>query len=130
MASGRRLSTVSRAAAALSAVAFLVLAGCSFGPPPPDQEGESPNFPTPSASPSFQDDTAPGTADAVVRNLAAPWGLAFFQDGSALVTERKSGRILHVSLPTSGTGGVSVTVVGTVAGVNGSGDGGLLGIAV
>jgi glucose/arabinose dehydrogenase len=56
-----------------------------------------------------------------------PWGLAFLPDGTALVTLRDQGEVLHVarqakvSRPTS---------VGRVPGVVPGGEGGLLGIAV
>jgi glucose/arabinose dehydrogenase len=115
--------------AALAGVACLLLAGCAFGPPPPDQEGEGPNLPHPSASPTPTDETTPGTADVVAKHLSAPWGIAFLPDNTALVTERATGRILHVGLPIT-PGGMTLTTVGTVAGVDPTGDGGLLGIAV
>ena len=116
--------------AALAGAACLLVAGCSFGQPPPDQEGEGPNLPHPSVAPTAPSaGTSPGTADVVARNLAAPWGLAFLPDNTALVTERKTGRILHVGLPLT-PNGMTVTTVGTVSGVDASGEGGLLGIAV
>jgi hypothetical protein len=57
--------------------------------------------------------------------LSAPWGLAPLPDGSsALVGERTTGRILQV------TKGAEPELVAQIDGVDGSGDGGLLGIAL
>jgi glucose/arabinose dehydrogenase len=56
-------------------------------------------------------------------NLEAPWGLAFLPDGNALVTERDSGRVLSVS-PSGETEEVQTLPV------DGSGEGGLLGLAL
>jgi glucose/arabinose dehydrogenase len=61
----------------------------------------------------------------LARGLSFPWGIDFLPDGSALVTERNSGRVLRVAAH----GGF--TVVGRVSGVfNGGGEGGLLGLAL
>jgi glucose/arabinose dehydrogenase len=65
----------------------------------------------------------PRVASTVATNLAVPWGLAFLPDGSALVSERNTGRIKRIA-------GNTVTIIGTVPGVRPAGEGGLLGIAV
>lgn len=65
----------------------------------------------------------------VATGLAVPWGLTFLPGepgtagGSALVSERDTGRILRV-------GESSVSTVGTMEGVAPRGEGGLLGIAL
>ncbi len=74
----------------------------------------------------------PGPAEAAVRvratlahGLSYPWGIDFLPDGSALVTERNSGRVLRVGA----RGGHSV--VGRVPGAfNDGGEGGLLGLVL
>lgn len=59
--------------------------------------------------------------------LQVPWGLAFLPDGTALVTLRDQGEVLHVMPRSQGPTPVSV---GHVPGVEPGGEGGLLGIAV
>jgi glucose/arabinose dehydrogenase len=63
----------------------------------------------------------------VADGLAVPWGIAFLPDGSALVGERDTARVLHV-----GPGGVRPVgeVPGVVSGVDAGGEGGLLGLAL
>jgi len=60
----------------------------------------------------------------VARGLVAPWGMAFLPDGSALVSERDSERVVRV------TADGATDVVGRVDGVDGSAEGGLLGLAL
>ncbi|MGB8021581.1 MAG: PQQ-dependent sugar dehydrogenase [Candidatus Nanopelagicales bacterium] len=60
----------------------------------------------------------------VARRLAAPWGLAFLPDGSALVTVRDTAEVLRVGTDRE------PEVLGRVDGVAHGGEGGLLGIAV
>jgi glucose/arabinose dehydrogenase len=60
----------------------------------------------------------------VATGLATPWGMAFLPDGSALVAERDSARLLQIRA------GAAPVVRGTVPGVVPGGEGGLLGPAV
>ena len=59
----------------------------------------------------------------IATNLDVPWGIAFLPDGSALIAERNSGAIKHMTAPGA------VSQVGSVAGVAARGEGGLLGLA-
>lgn len=68
--------------------------------------------------------TQVGTPSVLARNLEVPWAIAFLPGGDALVTERDSARLLRV------TPQGRVSTVGTVPGVEPSGEGGLLGVAV
>ncbi|MCO8269112.1 PQQ-dependent sugar dehydrogenase [Actinoplanes sp. TRM 88003] len=88
----------------VSAVAALVLA--IAGPP---AVAEEPDLASPQT---------------VATGLSVPWGLGFLPDGSALVAERNSARVLRVR-----PGSAPVTVT-TIAGVAATGEAGLLGLAV
>ena len=94
---------VKRAAAAIASVLLLVVA-CANDV---ESRGE------PSAG-------GPGE---IATNLDVPWGIAFLPDGSALIAERNSGAIKHMTAPGA------VNPVGAVAGVAARGEGGLLGLA-
>ncbi|MDG4766589.1 PQQ-dependent sugar dehydrogenase [Solwaraspora sp. WMMD406] len=78
----------------------------------------------------FSDPTVSDTPEAetevrvVTTGLAAPWDMAFLPDGTALVTERDSARLLAVD-PTGATRQLT-----RVPGVASGGEGGLLGVAV
>ncbi len=61
----------------------------------------------------------------IATGLSVPWGIAFLPDGSALVSERNSGRIVRVP-----AAGGSARVVGRVPQTRAAGEGGLLGLAV
>ncbi|MGO4258397.1 PQQ-dependent sugar dehydrogenase [Marmoricola sp. RAF53] len=108
---------------------LLGLAGCggddSF---PPSSRGSDPATASPqptepatTLSPSPR--RPPRVLGTVARGLEVPWGIGFLPDGSALVTERDSGRVLHVA---DGT----VTPVGRIDETVANGESGLLGLAV
>ncbi len=78
---------------------------------------------SPTSRPTRSAAGRPTVAGTVVTGLAAPWGLAFLPDGSALVSQRDDGTIVRVA-------GGRVSEVGAVPGVQAEGEGGLLGIAV
>lgn len=107
----------------------LLVGGCGFGAPRDDPELARPRFPSPSPAPD-QPTAAPdlaGIHDVIATGLHLPWDLDFLPDGSALVTERDSARILRVE---PGATGWRVRAVQTIDGVDTNGEGGLLGIAV
>jgi glucose/arabinose dehydrogenase len=119
-----------RSVVAASVAAIVVFAGCAFGDPPPDENGTPPRLPSPSAVPSSPDEAEISIAATVIaKNLAVPWAIAFLPDGTALVTERDTRRILKVG-PEENEDGLVVTPVQTIEAAYASGDGGLLGIAV
>ena len=62
----------------------------------------------------------------VATKLVEPTGLVVLPDGTALVGERKTGRIYRVQPD----GSRPATLVQTLAGVDGTGDGGLLDLAI
>lgn len=105
--------------------ALILLAAC----------GDDPESAVDTATPSSTASRATGTPSApiktvaprvigtIARNLEVPWGIDFLPDGSALVTERDSGRVLQIR-------GNRVKQVGTVDETRAGGEAGLLGIAV
>ena len=114
-------------AAALAGV-FVLLAGasCAFGPPDDSEQGTPPKLPSPSTSSGSDDGGA--TVQVIAKRLAVPWGIAFLPDGTALVTERDTGKILE--LTSSGNGVAKPKTVQTIEQSVHDGEGGLLGIAV
>lgn len=124
------------AASTVTAVVVALVAGCS--------PADSPNLPpSPGPSSSHADPTASSTTaapqasvpvveiasrDEVTNNLDVPWDLEFLADGTMLVSERNSGRILRVS------GGVATEFGGQGADdlqsmLAADGEAGLLGMA-
>ena len=78
-------------------------------------------------------DAAPSAATPVVdstiaTDLAAPWSVAFLPDGSALVSERDTANVVH--LTPAGDGTWSSAEAGGVTGVDNTGEGGRMGLAV
>jgi glucose/arabinose dehydrogenase len=121
----------SRALAASSVGLLVLTAGCSFGPPGPDQAGSPPNLPRPSVAPTAGGEEAAREVALTVlaTSLEVPWGIAFLPDGGAVVTERDTARVLKVG-PESTAVGLAVNEMYRLNEVRASGDGGLLGIAV
>jgi glucose/arabinose dehydrogenase len=123
----RRLARPRRAAVPIALVAGL-LAACSFGPPDDDSTARPPNLPPPTSrsTPGTVETGPPSVvATVVAQDLRVPWGIAFLPDGTALITERDTKRIMKLAPGTD-----TATPVQTVDEVVPGGEGGLLGIAV
>ncbi len=113
------------------AVGAGLLAGCSAedetAPLPSGAPTGAASTATPAPSTSASVDPPasgrPRVLSTVASDLAVPWGIGFLPDGTALVTERDSGRVLAIR---SGR----VTEAGTVAEAAPQGEAGLLGLAV
>lgn len=114
------------------AAALAVSACAGTDEEPGDTITASPRQPSESATPSEStpergEPGDPRVVATVAQGLEAPWGLAFLPDGSALVTERDTRRLLHVT----GSGEEwDVEEVATVDAATPEGEGGLLGVAV
>ncbi|MFW5419967.1 PQQ-dependent sugar dehydrogenase [Nocardiopsis sp. CNT-189] len=109
-----------RAAAALLGAALL-LPACSGGAGEQAAGGGGGAAEQPRATDRL---VPPGEPETVADGLETPWSIAFLPDGSALVGERDTARVLRV-FPDGGT-----EEAGEVDGVAPSGEGGLLGLAV
>lgn len=134
-----------RSFAVLAALCVFALAACSENEGDPDGLGAAPNEeqpttrtgeprdddgdPSPSPSPSEPSDPSPEgpveprVVGTVATGLEAPWGIDFLPDGTALVTERDTTRVLAVE-------DGSVRTVGQVDRAQPDGEAGLLGLAV
>jgi len=132
---------------ALALTAMLTLSGCaggssgaapSWSPQPAStlEPGGGPGF-TPGLAEPGQAQPAPGGSSSsgrasgtdpqvVATGLAAPTGLVILPDGTALVGERTTGRIVQVQ-PVAGQ---PVTAIRTLTGLDTGGDGGLLDLAL
>jgi len=88
--------------------------------------GPQPSVPNGSAQPSPSRSGQAVDPNVVATNLVEPTGLVVLPDGSALVGERRTGRIYRVQPGGHGPG----TLVQTLAGVDPAGDGGLLDLAI
>lgn len=114
-----------------AAVVITTLAACADPEPPrpepvrPPASAASPSVArTPSAPKPPPGRVVPGQVTEIATNLVMPWGLTFLPDGSALVSSRSTGQVLHVT-----ASGQQPAVVGTVPDVDLSSEGGLLGLA-
>lgn len=111
-------------------VLALVATGCTSGEPDatptptPEQRTPGPAATGGAAAPRLT-----GASEVLATGLAVPWDIDFLPDGAALVTERITGRIVRVGPEREG-GTLRVEAVQTIPGVNPTGEGGLLGIAV
>jgi glucose/arabinose dehydrogenase len=101
-----------------------LLAGCTAGGP----DSVAPLPPTlPPAASSSADPVAVSaiaSRETIVTNLKIPWGIAFLPDGSALVTERATHRVVQIGTD------LKAREVAVIEEAGGGGEGGLLGIAV
>lgn len=102
------------AAAALLAVG---LGGCAGTETP---AGDAPDTP----------DTEPAVTGIVASGLAVPWGIAFLPDGSAIVTERDSRRVLRLTPQSDGEGEAEIVEIGEIEEAAPEVEAGLLGVAV
>jgi glucose/arabinose dehydrogenase len=119
-------------------LAAAALSGCGgggytpSGPFRPLPEGAPPEVGPPSSSAPIPGDPAQpgaggegGDPNVVASGLAVPTGLVLLPDGTAIVGERDTGRLLQVSPDRS-----PARELMTVPGVDATGDGGLLGLAL
>jgi glucose/arabinose dehydrogenase len=121
-------------AAAPAIVTLLVLAACStegdptgLGTPTPSPQPTTRTVEpasTPSSSPQGQGPVRPRVVGTVAKGLAVPWGVAFLPDGTALVSERDTTKVLAIA-PDGG-----VRTVGRLGQATPEGEAGLLGLAV
>ena len=129
-----------RRALALLAGAVLV-AACGQGgnesnveitgttPPASGDTGTEPTAPTDPTDPTSSatdDGGPPEVVETIATGLEAPWGLDFFADGDAIVTERDSRRVLRVGA----AGDHKITELGTIESAAPQGEAGLLGVAL
>jgi len=126
-------------AVATTLIALLALAACSaegdpngLGTPSPSPQPstrtvEPEPTPSPETSPSPEDagPARPRVVGTVARGLVAPWGIAFLPDGSALVSERDTTKVL--AIPAAGG---RAREVGRLEAAQPQGEAGLLGLAV
>jgi glucose/arabinose dehydrogenase len=119
-------------ATTLTALLALTACGSEEDPAGTDSPGSQPTTRTaeptsPQTTPSPEDEgpVRPRVVDTVAEGLEAPWGIAFLPDGSALVSERDTTRVLAVS-----SDGEQVRTVGRIGVAQPQGEAGLLGLAV
>jgi glucose/arabinose dehydrogenase len=100
-------------------------AGTESPSPQPTTRTAAPTSPRPSPSPEDRGPVRPQVVDTVTEGLETPWGIAFLPDGSALVSERDTTKVLAVAAD-----GEQVRTVGRIGAARPQGEAGLLGLAV
>lgn len=100
-------------------------AGDGAGTSQPDPTSSGPTSSEPSSAPATE--SKPRVTGTVASGLAVPWGIAFLPDGSAIVTERDSRRVLRLT-PQAG-GEAEVTEIGVIEEAAPEVEAGLLGVA-
>ncbi|WP_327011190.1 PQQ-dependent sugar dehydrogenase [Dactylosporangium sp. NBC_01737] len=122
------------AVALVLALVLGTLGGCTSDapatPPPsgPPSVADPTNFSHGPVDPSARGDAAVSVGT-VARHLDIPWGMTFLPDGSALVTERRTLRILRIGPGRAANGTLSVAPVTKISEATSDNEGGLLGIA-
>jgi len=108
------------------------LAGCTEPDGSPGDAGDGagtsqpdPTSSEPSSAPATE--SKPRVTGTVASGLAVPWGIAFLPDGSAIVTERDSRRVLRLTPRASGE--AEVTEIGVIEEAAPEVEAGLLGVA-
>ncbi|MEO5663103.1 MAG: PQQ-dependent sugar dehydrogenase, partial [Nocardioides sp.] len=109
-----------------------LLSGCADADDPPASDDVSTATSDPTSSEPAPSESAstgkPRVAGIVASELSVPWGIAFLPDGSAIVTERDSRRVLR--LTPQATGEADVAEIGEITEAAPEVEAGLLGVAV
>jgi glucose/arabinose dehydrogenase len=109
------------------------LAGCAGTDSPPGDAGDDASTPQPGPTSSGPTSDAPAGASrprvtgTVASGLAVPWGIAFLPDGTAIVTERDSRRVLRLTPQADGE--AEVAEIGEIEEAAPEVEAGLLGVA-
>ncbi|GAA1499612.1 PQQ-dependent sugar dehydrogenase [Dactylosporangium maewongense] len=129
------MGTPVRAGAVALCLLLGVATGCtSDAPAKPPPKNAAPGVTDPTdfghgpIDPSASGD-AKVAVTTIARHLDVPWGLTFLPDGSALVTERRTLRILRIGPGRAANGSLTVTPVTKISEAVSDNEGGLLGIA-
>ncbi len=115
---------VIRRRAALAFVTALPLAGCALPGGPEAQPVEAPSIAATAEPQASDDPPGPQVIDTIASGLAVPWGIDFLPDGTAIVTERDTTRVLTID--SDGR----VAEIARLDEASPRGEAGLLGVAV